>query len=260
MTILQAWGESLTLLQPKNLKLFALVTLKSIVETYKLLLKYWWWLFTLMFALAFGIVYIGSWTSLVSYTWHMQVFGFLLFFRVLLDWLSFFAICLATRPSTTQKNCAYFRSYMPHCIYIIVFLGLLLFLAFVGIKQVLLSHISFSVSPIMLYFVQSLGQSFMIFLTLFFFDSALSVKNMWYAFCNALKMIMYNAPLCCMAILLITCFFYACDQLILYLFSTGDIYNFFFRGLLAPIIVCTFANIYIKKLHDHYELYFPQPK
>jgi len=33
----------------------------------------------------------------------------------------------------------------------------------------------------------------------------------------------------------------------------------FLKVVLAPIPICIFANIYIKKLHEQFDLYFTQP-
>ena len=38
MNLLEAWKDSLEILRPKNFKLFLLVTLNSIVQTYKILI------------------------------------------------------------------------------------------------------------------------------------------------------------------------------------------------------------------------------
>ena len=56
MQLFTSWGNSLKLLQPKNLTLFLLVTAKTITQTYKTWLTYFWWLPLLMgaFFLVFG--------------------------------------------------------------------------------------------------------------------------------------------------------------------------------------------------------------
>ena len=48
MTLVQSWIDSLTLLKPKNAQLFIMVTLKSIIETYKVMFWYWGWVIILM--------------------------------------------------------------------------------------------------------------------------------------------------------------------------------------------------------------------
>src|SRR5260221_11998421 len=105
MTLLQAWADSLSLLKLKNLKLFLLVTLKSIIDAYKLLLKYWWWLIAIMI----GCFVVPSFTTypFMAGIYAHKVFDVL--YQVLM-----FAAVVATRPSLEQKNCAYFRTYMPY--------------------------------------------------------------------------------------------------------------------------------------------------
>src|SRR3989304_215348 len=51
---LYSWKDGLTLLLPRNLKLFALVTLKSIIECYKIYFKYFWWVPVIALAHAFA--------------------------------------------------------------------------------------------------------------------------------------------------------------------------------------------------------------
>lgn len=41
--VYSSWRESLSLFKPKNFKLFALITLKTIGQVFRLLLTYFWW-------------------------------------------------------------------------------------------------------------------------------------------------------------------------------------------------------------------------
>ncbi len=118
MQLLQSWQDSLKLFYPKNLKLFALVTLKSIIDVYKLLLRYWWWL---LIPIAIGawyllqiridmlaIVYESLKTGKMA---PAMVFGLLTLSqcgRQLLGQLLLFIACLATRPSVAKKDIRYF--------------------------------------------------------------------------------------------------------------------------------------------------------
>jgi hypothetical protein len=234
MTLVQAWIDSLTLLKPKNFQLFVMVTLKSIIETYKLMFKYFWWLILL-----FEICYIPLFLSIRSVTlsfWLLQ--------------LLVFAVCAITRPSVMKKDCAYLRSQLYSFIYFAIFLLCL---------PATWWPTAFS--------------AWTIFLILFFLDSEKGPKNfllsMWYA----LKMILFNFPLmiCIYAIMwcLNAVIFGTIEKLLIEIVKLGGM-SWWALGLLhyagllqstiavllLPIGVCTYANIYIKKLHDQFDLYF----
>lgn len=245
MTLVQSWIDSLQLLKPKNLQLFALVTLKSIVEAYKLLFKYFWWLFVLLV----GCYAVFLWPSTVEQQFYVG--NYILLASRWLYQLLFFATCLVTRPSIAKKDCAYFRSHM------FVFLYIAIYLAIIPMH---LWPTAFSVWDI--------------FLILFFLDSEHGPKNFFLSMWYALKMIIFNYPL--LAILGIG--FYLFGSLPLYLMKQGIvffvseesmqaqalvmmrlIYNIL-AALLLPIGICTYANLYIKKLHDQFDLYFTQPQ
>lgn len=228
MTLVQAWIDSVQLLRPKNLKLFVLVTLNAILQAYKLLLKYWWWL--LIFAIGCGIAVIWMGNS--------AGWGFRLSEQLLL-----FATCLATRPSVAKKDCAYFRSHMFAFLYIAVYL------------LVWPAHgwpTAFSVYDI--------------FLILFFLDSAGGPKNFFLSLWYALKMIIFNFPLLVAIGILFYMPTYLFEKIyydvVLKYFAYVDnllVYKLMLEKIVAtlviPVGVCTYANIYIKKLHDQFDLY-----
>jgi hypothetical protein len=244
MTLIQAWCNSLGLLKPKNAQLFAMVTLKSIIESYKLLFKYFWWAFALI---------IGCY---VTWLWHITRFGPI--DSIITDSAGFvtrwlfqfllFAACLATRPSIAKKNCAYFRSYMFSFLYIALYLLVFPWYAW---------PTAFS--------------SYDIFLTLFFLDSARGPKSFLLSLWYALKMTVYNFPLLIVVGFLFSlpAYFYSMMTIVLsapdgkmmaqtleYMFIGKSIFSL----LVMPVGVCTFANIYIQKLHDQFDLYVKQPQ
>src|SRR5665647_1703030 len=67
MNILQSWSHSLTIFKPSSLKLFLLVTLKSIIETYKLLFTTFWWA-VCMFVIADVVSFVNF--NPQTATWH----------------------------------------------------------------------------------------------------------------------------------------------------------------------------------------------
>jgi hypothetical protein len=103
-----------------------------------------------------------------------------------------------------------------------------------------------------------------IFTVLFFADSEGGLKNFLLSLWNAIKMVVFNLPL----MVILGGMFYALGWIggwsLQQLLIAHDIpiyprYFLLFNivgALLLPIGVCTFANIYIKRLHDQFDLYF----
>ncbi len=233
MTLLQAWGDSLSLLKPKNLKLFLLVTLKSIIEAYKLLFKYWWWLYVIIIGSLLVPYFID--VSLLTYIRLEKIFCWV--YQVLL-----FATLVTTRPSAEQKNCNYFRRYIPYFLIVVPFL------------LVFPSHVW-----------PSALSSIYIFFNLFYLDSPkriligkfiskLNGSDILMSFIRTLKMIIYNYPLLlCVGITLYAPLYIFCNSIYAPLLLNV------IKIVLLPVPVCLYTNIYIKKLHDQFDLYFKQP-
>lgn len=223
---MQSWADSLTLLKPKNFQLFVLVTIKSIIEAYKLYIRYFWWVIVLVVACAVATYF---------FSYNKMIFLYTSFF---LYELLFLGTCFSTRPSMFQKDGQYFIFQLKKIILFWIFM--LLF--------------SFSSATYYGY----------IFTVLFFADSEGGPKNFLLSLWNAIKMVVFNLPL--MVILggiiygLGWCGgWYLQRLLIAYSFAIQPYYYLFFNivgALLLPIAVCTFANIYIKRLHDQFDLYF----
>ncbi len=238
MTLLQSWADSLTLLKPKNLQLFVMVTIKSILEAYKLYFKYFWWAVLLLVMCAIAPYFV----QLQDYVFLNVQYKNLLFFTS--SWLYellFLAVCFATRPSILQKDCSYFRTQFKKIVLFWIFMPL------------------FSWSSATYY-----GY---VFTVLFFADSDGGLKCFLRSLWNAVKMIVFNLPL----ILLLggTIYFSGWiggKGLEWFLIAQNIfLYPHFFLffnvigALLLPIGVCTYTNIYIKRLHDQFDLYFKQP-
>jgi len=231
MTLVQSWIDSLTLLKPKNAQLFIMVTVKSIIETYKLI-RYWWWVISLVWICFYAPILLrafdfvpegGQWIDilLTISSWAYQ--------------LMFFVTCMATRPSVMKKDYTYFRAQMP------MFLYLVLFLIFFP----------------KVFWPGSLSQ-WHIFLVLFFADSDRRPKNFIFSMWYSLKMIIYNYPLLViMGICLYLPVLLFNNILFVNLDSPNKILAMnFMSSLVLPIGICTYANVYIKKLHDQFDLYF----
>lgn len=237
MTVLEAWKDSLSFFKWQHLKMFLLVTLKSIIDTYKIMFKYWWFLYAILFVIPLTLIFPPL------FILNMPLWSIL---YVLL----FFLVCLAARPSRELKNYAYFKGYIQK------FWPLLL--------------ITFAASLIGVLNIGLLHYPFILFL-LFSLDSDNTFDAMSRAFLNAIKMFIYNVPIFLATILLLwfaTLFIVA----ILAAFVAGIALafspKFFMLGigalgvisLLIPIEICIVTNIYIKKLHEQSELYFTTQK
>lgn len=229
MTLVQAWVDSVSLLKPKNLKLFVLVTLKSILDAYKVLAKYWWWLFAII---------IGCFVA--PYVWADSIDVYLQAERIS-QWayqLLLFAAIVATRPSLFPKDCAYFRSNM---IYFLGVAGLLFILPY-G-------------------FWPTAFAPFYFLVVLFFLDSEKKLRmgtfnDIFLSIFNAIKMLVYNYPLLVVIGLILFAPVLCVYNYVLF----APLLHNVLGALLLPITVCTYTNIYIKKLHDQFDLYFKQPK
>ncbi len=221
MTLVQSWVDSLTLLKPKNLQLFVMVTIKSILEAYTLYFKYFWWLLLALPLLCLFIMPNGSIQYIVLLCIVYFLYGIL-----------FLGTCFITRPSILQKDCTYFRTQFKK----IILYWLLLMLLLVPL------------------FLVSSYSPWYVFFILFFADSEGGFKNFLLSMWNGLKMMLYNFPLifvmnfCCSVLVFI----------VNYMFVITPLTQAIIGAFLIPIGVCTYANIYIKKLHDQFDLYFKQ--
>lgn len=234
MTLVQSWMDSLTLLKPKNFQLFVMVTIKSIMEAYKLYFRYFWWAMLLvgMCAVAPCFFQIQN-----CFFYNVQYKHLFFFISCWLYELLFLAVCFSTRPSILQKDCTYFVLQLKR---------IALFWLFMPI------------------FSWSSGAYYgYIFTVLFFADSEGGLKSFLWSLWNALKMILFNLPL--MLILGVVVYLVGwvggqCVERLMIAYNV-PIYPQFFLfcnmlgALLLPISVCIYANIYIKRLHEQFDLY-----
>lgn len=273
MTLVQSWIDSLTLLKPKNAQLFIMVTIKSIIEAYKLLLAYWWWLI--------GLIVV---CYLLPIIFPMQMWVGAVLFSVVpfvLHQMLFLAICFVTRPSIMKKDWSYFGIQYKKIIIYWLGLPILMVLLSAPLGAILTTFVLFlnSIStywlilPISLYWL--LLPTYLVwgvFLVLFFADSSGGPKNFLFSVWNALKMIIFSLPLLLVVGILFQFSVSFTSELMVRVIarvvSDESVLAqvlwilFLIRNILAalllPIGVCTYANIYIKKLHDQFDLYFPR--
>lgn len=260
MQILQSWKESLLIFKPSNFKLFLMVTVKSILETYKLLLCYFWWL-VLLYVFFSVLVYAFFFSD-------SQILAFL-FLAIM------FVTFLIVRPSVERKGYSYFSKkllyigligiFYPIIVFLVLFFTVLFF-SVLGIPfpfwlRIILAPFIGFIAPVFFLFVTPLS----IFYTLFALDSDIDMraidsytmriakimKIFGEAFFRAGKMVLFSYPFCFVSYLL----FYGMYQSLHWIIPYPLFFRFF-HLLLLPILICIFANFYIKQVHEHFDLYF----
>jgi hypothetical protein len=238
MTLLQSWADSLTLLKPKHLQLFVMVTIKSIIEAYKSYIRYFWWAIVSLIMCAIASQFL----PLQDYAFLNVQYKNLLFFTSCWFYeLLFLAVCFCTRPSILQKDSVYF---------------------FLQFKKIILFWIF-----VPLFSWSSAAYYGYVFTVLFFADSDGGLKSFLRSLWNAVKMIVFNLPLIVLLGAGIYFFGWIGGKGLAQFLIAQNIYLYpqfflFFNvigALLLPIGVCTYTNIYIKRLHDQFDLYFKQP-
>lgn len=294
MQLLSVWKESLLLFKPSNLKLFLLVTLKSLVDTYKVWFRYWWWLIGLVavgpylisailnclapvqgrWVVAYetfsfvkqGILSVNvlQWMSDTTYNYGVVGFplityGIPLLVTCLLS-LLYVSLYLSARPSVAIKNWGYFKGYGKHALYIALWFLLLGAIPF--FFGLIVSVISFTV-------IASMSLFFIIFLL----DSDASPRAALYSLCRAAKMVVYNFPFCLISFVIIFLLYYLVEGV--FLLGVLGVTHFvpgiewhagaqWIAGIMfnaldvifMPIVACIFINYYIKKTHEQFTLYF----
>lgn len=219
MHLLNAWKESLSILKPANLKLFLLVTLKSILYVYELMFKKFWSLLLILIIAGVAVeivirVYTAPFTNLGDYIgWisggtaaseqtTLQIPLLLLLNTLWLLFAACFAKCfiyLLARPSVHLKDYRYIFSYAKRFMYIffynlffIILSILCAVLALELINWVFLNKTILSLVDKAMVAAASLWGFFILFI----FDSdgtvLSSIKSLW----RAIKMWMLNFPVC----------------------------------------------------------------
>ena len=252
--LLRSWKESLSLFIPKNAKLFILVTLKTIIQSYKLIFAHLWWLFLVSWAL-----------DVINARYFYNIFFALL---PLFAWLiTIFCVYLVIRPSLQRKKFSYYweKAYYFIHFFIITIFVFFVFFSIVKLLSMLaplnefqyLSIITLSLmpSPLMPLFI-SPPLTFMIFFAL---DSDGSLKSIFSSIIRGFKMALYNYPFClifyliCIAIALIG----YVAILTFTFFGSSILLSSLVSHLLIPIPLSVLSNFYTKRLHDQFGLYYP---
>lgn len=263
----RSWRDSLSLFIPQNAKLFSLVTLKTIINSYKKILKDLWWLFLVSAAVEYGfrkLCIVGSLWCIVP----------------LLLWLAIiFIMYLIIRPSIPQKNWHYYLSHWYYFIYFALFSALAISLPyiFLSISQKIAAwtlyihpiffylYIPFLFIPILLAFIIApevlpiYSSPLLSFFLFFLIDSRGSILDSLKSVWRALKMVVYNYPFCLLFYTALLFGTYYLQQLIRYVFGpTNFLFSTLVGTLALAIPLCIWSVFYTKRLHDQFNLYYPE--
>jgi len=230
MNLLQSWSNSLVLFKPAHLKLFLLVTLKSIIETYRLL-------FTRFWPLLLGWLIIKS------------VIPFNEVLQALVDFPMLFLLYLLIRPSMLKKDGEYIKGYGIHLLNDMLF----------GILYTLIIVIcAFGVSTwLTMMAIQSMW-AVIPFYYFFFLDSDGRFSQTIRSMARAYKMMFYALPFVAVIHLIQFAFLYGTSIMLAHQYIPGFL-HVLYRMLLVicmPLMGCFWNNFYIKNLHDNFDLYF----
>lgn len=236
MNIWQSWKDSLALLRPENLKPFAMVTAKTVMDIYKainrpLTSRGNWILFAIV-----GVLVLVTNTLKMLHLYAFEAF-LLNTFRYALVFL----FVLALRPSVDLKTWEYYQANVHTFWYLLV--GLVLF----GIGGL---------------FAIPFVYIFSVFFLLAAFDTHGTAQELLAAARNSFLMMLYNFPVVGCAYLVL-----GTVNLLLYFFMKFVLSYFggltlavFLCIVFVPIEVALLANLYIKFLHAQPGLYFKQPE
>lgn len=258
--LLKSWADSLKVFIPGNFKLFFLVTLKSFLEGGKVFLKYFWWLLLL----AGGLFYLFK--STLGFSGLVPISPYLfLTVRAFWAWVMPFTLIFfwiaSIRPSIGIKDGSYFLRYATY------FVSLIVSMSIVFLSGVTVTALLFTLFPntelvgLALYHgVTTLLSCYVLF---FLLESDGSLRSVFNVLKQALMFIVYNLP----GLIIFGGLFIAVSLLVgpvavsavssVSNMSFAAAYAFYIGSLLFQFIaLCFLHNYFIKRVHDHSELYY----
>lgn len=259
-----SWRDSLSLFIPKNAKLFSLVTLKAILNTYKIAGKNLWWLAAI--ALISEIAY---------YRFFLQTAFALV--PLILWFLFVFMLYLSVRPSLHKKDSSYYVGYLPYFFYFVIlcFLAGMIPFYFRYMSKVIADlalnsspwyaflYVPFLYVPLPFAFavpdvVPVYAMPLFSFWTLFLLDSRGRIRDIFLSLWRALKLMIYNYPFCLIAYTLIVGLSYAFKWTIFMILGRYTLFITLAESLFAVIPLSVYTMFYTKRLHEQFTLYFPE--
>lgn len=263
MYLIQSWKDSLSLLIPRNLKLFLMVTVKGIKDVYVGALKYFWW-FILLYGV--GEIFFGNMPLIVS----------------LFDSIWLFILALLVRASVAKKDRSYFVQYSKYFpialggmwlillifLFLMIFIGFIVYLIKVGNIQDV-AEVFHSLQDNILYIlITKISGIFIqawILLSIFFLlDMPLNFKNWVKSIRFGYRMLIHNMPIFVILIGALSILFGFLDWVAIYILAFVPIDSTSILNVLSfmqePITVALVSNLYIKRLHEQPQLYFKEPQ
>lgn len=261
MQLLTVWRGSFALYKPKNIKLFLLVTLKTIAEVCRVWASHFWFLLILYVV---GDIFINpfelpSWFFLDFFSAKIGVASILKYAGLLHT-----TLYLSTRPSVELKTYSYFAKYLVHGVYIGIWLLLYNWTKLIGLFL--------GWGPLFGAY-RAIFSLVTVFFIMFLLDSNGSLLEVGKSIVRAFKMFLYTIPICLLGWLLVSSFcavIYWFNSFLIsgisYLVAKEyhtvialllDKINFL---LFMPIPASFFANVYIKQVYEHFGLYYDVKK
>lgn len=251
--LFRSWQDSLALCLPKQFKLFLLVTFKSAVELYGNLLYFFWWLILITFIFWVG-VYDPAWA--IGGLWWLLI-GNILVISLVYVWF------MLARPSVLPKDYPYFKQHIKKTA--LGFLGIYALFDYVRILLipypiVMIARSLFTgefLNPLYPFLVFRLNLiPFVIFppfvcVVLFYFDSDGGLKAWFLSILRGLVMYIYNLPFCLLSMIL---FFLLWHIPAFFSVRLAE----YMLWLFIPLVLSYFKCMYIKRLHDQFDLYYAQ--
>lgn len=233
VSIMQSWRESMALLAPANIKLFLLITVRSVSQTYKLLATV-----PLFLSLLARAIIIGCANSVLqeSNLFRARICLGILVALAMSQVLSIFV--LAARPSIQIKNIGYFYARW-NALWTTV------------LSTVVLDRGNF-------FYIPGLYMPGTVIALFFFFDTQGSAKDGIDSTFNTIKMVVFTLPV----IIVFTGLLWGLMWLLFLGIGSNDFFYASFASVFVviPVSVNVWSNLYIKRLHEQPSLYFNLPK
>jgi len=235
--IIISWKNSFKLFGSEQYELFFYSTYRAILYGYEVFLKHFWWLFAIV---ALSEVLLPIPYSIVNpFLWVL-----VLFFMI-----------LSERPSVEKKDWRYFWFFIKRNLFGYLILAVsalylypILFMAYKFLPKTFLGLIAKNTILVFQWFLYA--TPFWLIFALFYIDSDGSLRALKIGLYRTICFILYNLPLMGISFFLFL-YSYRLLRLIPYPNIVWILAMFF-----SMIAVCVIHNIYIKRVHDQFELYY----
>ena len=246
--LFSSWFDSLKIFLPKNLKLFLLVILKSLITSWKV--------FFYCALLTSVVIYLFLRFVLPEFDLSPDQNFYLI--RYLDSFMRVFFIAVAAlcvRPSVEKKTFWYFVRYL-NCALGFAIIASLLILALTFLYATYATVTTVNGVSVGLWPVVPLSS--LTIAAFFWFDTDGSLQSAALTVMRTVKMLMYNLPFFCIGMFLGKVIWGNVPFLI-YQFIGGNafgIINYIYRWLFTYLLSRLSCTFYTKRLHDNYKRYY----